>query len=148
MPAQSEQALEYPIEPLHDRQRKTRWYSRRALLAYYLARWAGTVFVLIMALDGLVLAYWYSSQGDYENARRYSVMLLALLWIPLWFWLEKDLFPQAPEESSLSRKAFLTQPGGYFHHPLRFLLSFVQAVLLTGLVVLAAWWSVRTIYGL
>jgi hypothetical protein len=133
-----------PEMPLH--RLPTRFDYR--VLAYYLARWAVPTALLIMALDGLVLAYWYNSQGDYENAWRHSLMLLGLVIIPLWFWLEKDLFPQAPEESDLSRKAFLTRSGGYFDHPLRFLLWFVGGVILTGLVLSAVWWSARIIYGL
>jgi hypothetical protein len=52
----------------------------------------------------------------------------------LWFNIEAELFPSPPEGTSQSRKAYLTQPGGYFDDPIRVLISIgwgIPLVLLT-----------------
>ncbi len=86
--------------------------KKRAVFAYYSAIWAAPIFFTLMSFGGLTLSLWYRDQGDSENARRYATTLIGLIIVPVWLWGWLGYFPQPPEGSGMSRKEYVTQPGG------------------------------------
>lgn len=127
---------------------KPSWPRRRAALGYYLGRWTVPIGLGFLIFAAFIHAYWYEARGNYDTAFGYlAAMFIFLVMLRLWFWFEGDIIPRPPKESSLSRKAFLTQPGGYFEKPLQFLIWSVITLLVIGLLLLATVLTIQRLGG-
>ena len=122
--------------------------KKRAILAYYSAIWAAPICFTIISCLGFILGLWYMDQGDSENARRYGIMIIGLIAVPVWLWAWLGYFPKPPEDSEMLRRDYLSQPGGYFTDPVRQLIWFSGGCGFLLLLILGIWSFVRTIYGL
>lgn len=112
------------------------WRRRRAVLTYYLGQGTIPVAIIFLIIAAFIHAYWNETHRDYDEAFVYLTMLVVfVVMLRFWFWLETDLFPHAPEGSKISRKAYLTQPQGYFDKRIRFAIWFA-ITLLTGALIL------------
>ena len=98
--------------------------SLRAILAYYLGVWQIAIVLLIGAIDCAILAIYYQLHEDESHLAYVLLPFLFIFMIFLWYKIETEWYPHPPEGSLITRKEFLTQPGGYFDHPIRFLIGF------------------------
>ncbi|MFW9916907.1 MAG: hypothetical protein ACFFGZ_14975 [Candidatus Thorarchaeota archaeon] len=127
---------------------KPSWPRQRAVLGYYLGRWTIPIGLGFFIFAAFVHAYSYEARGNYDTAFGYlAAMFTCLVMLRLWFWFEGDLIPQPPKDSNLSRKAFLTQPGGYFENPRRFLVWCTVTLLVMALMLLATVLTIQTLGG-
>ncbi|MHA2496766.1 MAG: hypothetical protein ACXAEI_14885 [Candidatus Hodarchaeales archaeon] len=124
------------------------WPRRRAMLGYYLGRWTIPIGLGFLIFAAFVHAYWYEARGNYDTAFGYlAAMFIFLVMLRLWFWFESDIIPQPLKDSNLSRKAFLTQTGGYFENSRRFLIWCIITLLVIGLILLATVLTIQTLGG-
>ncbi len=139
---------EFKVKTKKRKAQRPSWPRRRAMLGYYLGRWTIPIGLGFLIFAAFVHAYWYEARGNFDTAFGYlAAMFICLVMLRLWFWLEDDIIPQAPKESNISRKAFLTQPGGYFENPRRFLIWGTVTLLVMGLMLLATVLTIQTLGG-
>lgn len=122
--------------------------SYKARIAYYLARGATTLFLVVGIINWAILSFFYHLQGDGQAAIDWALLsIVCLVLLILWFNIEAELFPSPPEGTSQSRKDYLTQPGGYFDHPIRVLISVGWLLPLVLLTIAMTWLTMMRILG-
>jgi hypothetical protein len=122
--------------------------SKRAWIAYYLARWEITIFFIVAIINCAVLSLFYHLQGDAQVAINWALLsIVCLVLLILWFNIKAEWFPSPPEGANQSRKDYLTQPGGYFDDPIRFFFWVGWGIPLLLLAIAMSWLTMMRIVG-
>lgn len=144
LPTQKTNALKSPNAAEHSGM--PQWRAYRNALTYYSARYCITANLLWSGLNAFIVMVYFAVQGEIRDVGLYLIIIIGCcVIIGLWEWVQKDLYPYPPEDSALSRRAYLSQARGYFDHPLPFLVWFGGTLLALFVNILGARWTLETI---
>jgi hypothetical protein len=122
--------------------------SNRARIAYYLARGEITLLFVVSIINWTALSLFYHLQGDSQAVIDCAILSIGcIVLLILWFNIEAEWFPSPPEGTNQSRKDYLTQPGGYFDDPIRFLFWVGWGIPLLLLTIAMTWLTMMRILG-
>jgi hypothetical protein len=103
---------------------------------------------VVFSIDFAALSVFFQLHGESQSVIDYAILSIGcIVLLVLWVNIEADLFPSPPAGTNLSRKAYLTQPGGYFDDPIRFAIGVAWGIPMVIASIVGTWLTLLTLFN-